>query len=155
MLTGLMFVDGDFSREQRRFTLRHLRDFGFGKTSIEPLIHEEIVDLVESILEQALSNPKNVVNFKGAFAQSTLNVLWTLVGGRRFDRGDSRLTYLLDITDFVNRSFKPFTSSLPVPKFLLRQFPALRKLMGIRNDVFGPLQDFIRVYYSLTYLSIP
>ncbi|KAF4528267.1 hypothetical protein B566_EDAN014157 [Ephemera danica] len=41
---GLIFSQGDLWREQRRFTLRHLRDLGFGKHSMQGLIHEEEID---------------------------------------------------------------------------------------------------------------
>jgi methyl farnesoate epoxidase/farnesoate epoxidase len=47
-------VDGEFWQEQRRFTLRHLRDLGFvGKTSIEDQMMEEISDLISDITEAA------------------------------------------------------------------------------------------------------
>ena len=35
--------------EQRRFTLRHLRDFGFGKSKMEALICDEIEDVVNEL----------------------------------------------------------------------------------------------------------
>jgi hypothetical protein len=34
--------------EQRRFTLKNLRDVGFGKGSMESLIKDEVVDLIDS-----------------------------------------------------------------------------------------------------------
>jgi len=37
-----MFANGPEWQEQRRFLLRQLRDFGFGKIKMEPLIHEEV-----------------------------------------------------------------------------------------------------------------
>ncbi len=41
---------GDVWKEQRRFTLRHLRDFGFGKASMEDIIIEEFKVLVHAKL---------------------------------------------------------------------------------------------------------
>ncbi|KAF4524066.1 hypothetical protein B566_EDAN013014 [Ephemera danica] len=38
---GIVFHNGPGWREQRRFALRHLRDFGFGRRSMEVYIHEE------------------------------------------------------------------------------------------------------------------
>jgi len=34
-VVGLVFTDGPYWQEMRRFTLRNLRYFGFGKTSME------------------------------------------------------------------------------------------------------------------------
>ena len=41
-LRGIMFSNGKEWQEQRRFTLKNLRDFGFGKLSMEGLILEEV-----------------------------------------------------------------------------------------------------------------
>lgn len=145
-LTGFMFVDGDFFREQRRFALRHLRDLGFGRTSAEEMIHEEIRELIRLIGEQAGSDPEGVVHFQsGSFNRNVLNILWALTGGERFKGDDARLTSLLGMVELFNRSFKPQTASIAVPAFLLRLFPSLWKTMGIRNDIFGPLHKFMRV----------
>lgn len=142
---GFMFVDGDFFREQRRFALRHLRDLGFGRTSAEEMIHEEIRELIRLIGEQAGSDPEGVVHFQsGSFNRNVLNILWALTGGERFKGDDARLTSLLGMVELYNRSFKPQTASIAVPAFLLRLFPSLWKTMGIRNDIFGPLHKFMR-----------
>ncbi len=45
--TGIIFADGQLWSEQRRFALKNLRDFGFGKGSMEALIKDEVHDLVE------------------------------------------------------------------------------------------------------------
>ena len=124
-----MFVEGDFFREQRRFTLRNLRDFGFGKTSSEQLIHEEIHDLITGIEQSAKSQAEGIVDFENLFNMSMINILWAMVGGERFNHHDIRLKQLLGI--------------------VLRTFPKLRELLGLRNDIFLPLQDFIRVTYIL------
>lgn len=46
---GLIFTDGPYWQELRRFTLRHLRDFGYGRTSMESLIMQEADDLIKEI----------------------------------------------------------------------------------------------------------
>lgn len=48
---GIFFVDGDFWREQRRFTFKNLRDFGFGRRFEEFEIHinDELLSFVNSI----------------------------------------------------------------------------------------------------------
>ncbi|KAF4513967.1 UNVERIFIED_CONTAM: hypothetical protein B566_EDAN018287, partial [Ephemera danica] len=44
---GILLVDEEFWREQRRFMMRHLRDFGWGKTNMmETIIQREVQSLV-------------------------------------------------------------------------------------------------------------
>ena len=40
---------GDEWKEQRRFAIRHLRDFGFGKSSMEDIIREEFLDIADNL----------------------------------------------------------------------------------------------------------
>lgn len=46
---GIFFTDGPYWREQRRFTLRHMRDYGFGRrfAELETYIREDLEDFVE------------------------------------------------------------------------------------------------------------
>ncbi|XP_061937436.1 methyl farnesoate epoxidase [Apis cerana] len=46
---GLLLVDGNLWNEQRKFVLKHLRDFGFGRQSMMSIIIEESQSLVEYI----------------------------------------------------------------------------------------------------------
>lgn len=47
MRSGLIVVDDKLWVEQRRFVLRHLREFGFGRTSMVTIIEDEALKLVE------------------------------------------------------------------------------------------------------------
>jgi hypothetical protein len=50
----VFFSDGPFWVEQRRFTLRNLRDFGFGKQSMEGFIMEEVEDTIKQVAQKAV-----------------------------------------------------------------------------------------------------
>ncbi len=43
---GLIFSDGVLWRDNRRFTLHHLRDLGFGKGAMEVIIDEEVKEFI-------------------------------------------------------------------------------------------------------------
>lgn len=51
VFVGIFFTQGLYWRDQRRFTLRHLRDFGFGRrfSELEMDIEEELRQLIEMI----------------------------------------------------------------------------------------------------------
>ncbi|XP_046733963.1 probable cytochrome P450 303a1 [Diprion similis] len=54
---GILVTDGPFWIEQRRFLIRHLREFGFGRDTMTSLIEAEAVHLVEHL--KKLSRAKN------------------------------------------------------------------------------------------------
>lgn len=127
-----------FLREQRRFTLRHLRDLGFGRTSSENLIHEEIHELIEEIKISASSNPDSVVDFKALFNPTLINTLWAFIAGKRYKHDDEEPNRLLHMVDLFVASGNNVRSNLPIPAVLLRNFPILKKIIGLRTDMFVP-----------------
>jgi len=48
---GIIISEKRHWSEQRRFVLKNLRDFGFGKSSMEGIIHEEIEEFIASLRE--------------------------------------------------------------------------------------------------------
>ncbi|XP_049832281.1 methyl farnesoate epoxidase-like [Schistocerca gregaria] len=134
---GVFFTDGPFWVQQRRFTLRHLRDFGFGKISMEGRILEEVEDLVGSLANKT-------VQVTELFGIHMVNVLWAVAAGSRFERHDARLKKLLE---GVNETFR---SGNPTGSMLRRLLPFLTKLApgltGYSREVETrtELQDFIR-----------
>ncbi|KAJ4434999.1 hypothetical protein ANN_23571 [Periplaneta americana] len=76
---GIFFSDGPFWVEQRRFTLRHLRDFGFGKKSMEGFILDEVEDILLHMkdlkvmqLLQALKQEEKVLRRNFCISMPTL-----------------------------------------------------------------------------------
>ena len=74
-----MFANGKEWQEQRRFTLKNLRDLGYGKTSMEILVQEEIDKCIE-MLRQEAGKPTQL-NLKLNIA--ILNALWKLLTGEK------------------------------------------------------------------------
>jgi hypothetical protein len=72
---------GQFWQEHRRFTMRHLRDLGFGKTSIEDQMMGELKDLITDMENSSQSDAQRVVDLKGIFQVSVLNILWAMIAG--------------------------------------------------------------------------
>ena len=46
---GVIGTSGQYWREQRRFLLRNLKDFGFGKASMESIIQDEMAKLCSKL----------------------------------------------------------------------------------------------------------
>ena len=77
-----MFANGKEWQEQRRFTLKNLRDLGFGKTSMESLIQEEIEKCIE-LLRKEVGKPTQL-HLKLNIA--IINALWKLLTGEKVIR---------------------------------------------------------------------
>ena len=77
--------------EQRRFTLRNLRDFGFGKNTGEELIANELREFIQN-LENRVGTPLPI---NRSFTVAVLNTLWMMVSGVRYEQDDPRLWFLV------------------------------------------------------------
>ena len=76
-LSGIMFANGKTWQEQRRFCLKQLKDFGFGKVAMEPLILEEVSKTVNMMSKEA----GKVTSMKLKLNVSILNALWHILTG--------------------------------------------------------------------------
>lgn len=134
---GVVFSDGPYWVEQRRFAVRHLRDFGFGKKSMEGMI----LDQVEDIVKEMKNHP--IIQVSSLFNVSILNMLWGMIAGVTYERNDERLKYLFEK---INRAFRAGSAAGNAAN----AFPILRKiapgLSGYKHvmDTVKDLQDFFR-----------
>ncbi|EFN85378.1 Probable cytochrome P450 303a1 [Harpegnathos saltator] len=99
---GVIFTDGEVWRAQRRFTLKTLKEFGFGKVSMENVILSDAVALTTAIESLAASGP--IKNLHNVTSVAVLNSLWTLVAGSRYELENPKLKETLSITNDIVRS---------------------------------------------------
>jgi hypothetical protein len=48
IVIGVLLTDEEFWQDQRRFVLRHLKEFGFGRRTMAQLVEEEARQLVQA-----------------------------------------------------------------------------------------------------------
>ncbi|XP_028368155.1 cytochrome P450 2J2-like [Phyllostomus discolor] len=94
---GLILSNGQIWKEQRRFTLTTLRDFGLGKKSLEERIQEEVHHLALAI-EEEKGQPFNP-HFKINNAVS--NIICSITFGERFEYQDDQFQEMLKLIDEV------------------------------------------------------
>ncbi|XP_046454405.1 methyl farnesoate epoxidase-like [Daphnia pulex] len=142
---GITFVEGDVWKKQRKFTHRQLRELGFGKTSIENQMMNEITELMSIVAQTAQSHPDHVVDFESIFSVSVINIIWAIIGGKSYPQNDRTIGNLsYNISRFLESGGDLVTGNLPVPAFLLRLFPYLPKLIGMKTYLFMPIQKLIQ-----------
>lgn len=94
---GLVWSEGSSWTSQRNFTLKQLKNFGFGKRDLETAIWKEADEFVDYML--SLGDEVRIES--SLFALPVLNVLWSIVAGHSFDRKDPEIHELLELNTFA------------------------------------------------------
>jgi len=90
-----MFGGQQSWRENRRFVVRHLREFGFGaKSKMEINFNEEMQYFLKT-LDKTRENNNNEICIHQLFKLSSLNILWSTLVGERFSEDDEHIKYIL------------------------------------------------------------
>jgi hypothetical protein len=145
----VFFTDGDLWKHQRRFTLRHLRDFGFGKQKMDDYIHEEV-----SILFDAIDRIAKQRNHRDAgldlltiMPAVAINILWYIIAGAKHDLEDENF---MQLTKLVLQFFRLGDPMSPVSNFkLLQKIPIVNSNFRQQEDCCDELNIFIQVYSVL------
>ncbi|RXG59090.1 cytochrome P450 2L1 [Armadillidium vulgare] len=94
--SGLIATNGTHWHDVRRFTLRHLRDLGMGKSKMVSAVQFEASELVESMKKDAGKSKPLTTDIKIA----VINVLWQMVASKRYKFDDKMV---LEFDDLMNK----------------------------------------------------
>ena len=79
----MLLTDEEFWQDQRKFVLRHLREFGFGRRTMAGLVEDEAEELVK-FFRKKVEGGKTVLPMRDAFGVYVLNTLWSMLAGIRY-----------------------------------------------------------------------
>ncbi|XP_035685840.1 cytochrome P450 2J6-like [Branchiostoma floridae] len=137
----LMAPYGSHWKHQRKFALMTLRDFGFGKRSLEGKITEECNALVQEIL----SHNGQPFDLKIMMQNAVSNIICSIVFGGRFEYGDPDFLRLIRLLNSVVEAKPSFMDRL---EMIHPVFRCLRFIGTSKNDkmtrMFQTLQQFYR-----------
>ncbi|XP_071546258.1 cytochrome P450 2L1-like isoform X2 [Panulirus ornatus] len=114
---GVVGSNGSIWRNNRRLTLRQLRDLGMGKSKLVGPLQTQAMILVEELKKQA-GKPRPIPH---ALTVASVNVIWQMVVGKQFSVTDPKLKELKDLINNLVGS----VSRLVIPDL----FPWVRYLI--------------------------
>ncbi|NXS91868.1 CP2D3 protein, partial [Jacana jacana] len=123
---------GHIWREQRKFTLTTLRNFGMGKKSLEERVVEEA-----GFLCSAINSEGGPFDLRYLVNNAVCNVICTTVYGDRFNYGDETFKKLLGL--FEN-SLNEEAGIIPQ---LLNEVPILLRIPGVPQKAFQGQKAFM------------
>ncbi|XP_036032448.1 cytochrome P450 2D20-like [Onychomys torridus] len=120
-------------REQRRFSLTTMRDFGLGKKSLEQWVTEEAGHLCDAFAKEA-GHPFNPTNL---LKKGVCNVISSLIYAHRFEYEDPFLNRLLKTLHESFGEDSGFTAEV------LNAVPVLLRIPGLPGKAFPKMTAFV------------
>ncbi|XP_069882412.1 cytochrome P450 2D17-like isoform X2 [Dipodomys merriami] len=119
-------------REQRRFSMSTLRNFGLGKKSLEQWVTQEAGCLSEAFTDHSGRpfSPKALLH------KAVCNVIASLIYARRFEYDDVSLDRMLEL---LQHSLKEESSNM---RTLLNAVPVLLRIPGLHRKIFPAQKAF-------------
>ncbi|CAL8078973.1 unnamed protein product [Orchesella dallaii] len=140
---GILFLEGEAYKDQRRFLLRHLKDLGFGKKdAMESMISVELQELTSRLRQRMADGKQAVVCMHNYFNLSVLNVLWTMIAGTRYSHDDEKLLTLIEHVDMLMKcgSVGNLSSMFPILRKIAPKLTGEEKQL----EAYRVLQNFLR-----------
>ena len=89
---GIVFSHGDHWREQRRFAMRTLKEFGVGKSHLQTVINDEVARLVDELKDES----GEAINLKFRTNLAVVNTLWQILNGEKSDPNNPEMKKMFD-----------------------------------------------------------
>ena len=123
---GVALSRGKAWADQRRFTLKVLKEFGFGKTSME----DTLLDEVDKLCDEFKKLGGEAIDIGLKMNISILNALWAMLTGEKLALNDPKLQLIVERFNTFFRSTSPtsaLASMFPTPEMI--RWPIFKPLL--------------------------
>lgn len=134
---GVLLTDGSFWVDQRRFIVRHLKEFGYARRGMVEMIQNEAEHLFKDFQNTVRKqHGQAMITMQNAFGLYILNTLWTMMAGIRYSPENLRLKHLQELLhtlflriDMMGCLFSHF----PLLRFIAPNFSGYRQFVDIHE----------------------
>lgn len=134
---GVLLTDEHFWQEQRRFIVRHLKEFGFARKGMSEIIENEAEHVYNDFHAMVeAGNGSAFVQMQGIFSVYILNTLWLMMAGIRYTRENKDLKYLQSLLHqlFANIDMMgALFSHFPFIRFFAPRFSGYKQFVEIHD----------------------
>lgn len=137
---GITSADGPLWREQRQYTMKQLKNVGFGKTIMEKEIQNELINILRVIDK----NGDRPVNPDQIFSLAVVNVLWKYVAGERIE--EPKLKLLLDLFEERSKAFAMaggLLNQIPWCRFFIPEYSKYNLIVKINKQLSDIIEEAI------------
>ncbi|EDW77925.1 uncharacterized protein Dwil_GK24287 [Drosophila willistoni] len=143
---GVLLTDGEMWIEQRRFILRHLKNFGFARSGMMGIVNNEANCLLEDLKRKVRlegGGVKAKLEMHDLTSVYVLNTLWCMLSGRRYEPGSPEITELLE-------TFFELFKNIDMVGALFSHFPLLRFIAPDFSGYTGFVDSHRALYHFMS-----
>jgi len=127
--TALLMAEGPFWREHRRFALSTFREYGIGKSSIEPAIQNEIEYFIQAVKDKE----RKAFDISDLLGMSVCNNICILEFGKRFEYHEKFFVELKQAVDETTLHAIPQDTRTGFIRYLKYLLPFTRNVVQTQS----------------------
>ncbi|RVE46694.1 hypothetical protein evm_008657 [Chilo suppressalis] len=138
---GITFADGPLWREHRNFTVKQLRNIGFGKTAMG----NDIQCVLANIIDYIGRNNDKPINPMSIMPTAVMNMIWKYVAGEQIN--EERLAFLLDLLRARSKAFAMaggWLNQAPWCRYLFPELSGYSLLRRMNQQISEIIEEAIR-----------
>uniref|UniRef100_A0A8D8PBE5 Probable cytochrome P450 303a1 n=3 Tax=Culex pipiens TaxID=7175 RepID=A0A8D8PBE5_CULPI len=136
---GILLTDEEFWQEQRRFIVRHLKEFGFARKGMAEIIENEAAHCQQDFAALIKNgNGKALLRMQTVFSVYVLNTLWLMMAGIRYNSNNKDLKYLQTLLHDLFASIDmmgALFSHFPFMRFVAPNLSGYKKFVEIHEHM--------------------
>lgn len=139
---GISWESGRFWQDQRRFALKHLKELGFGKQSLDIMIQDEVKDLINTMITTTSKNVhKNIFIADGFFNIPVINTLWQIVASQKYDPSSSETQKIVKMLCEKDKQGHRLVDFVPIFRPFVPYDDVDRNVFAIKDDIRRQVMD--------------